>query len=341
MPEKKTKRGLLHILFPSILGMLLCMGSLAGLSWAWFEDRASSNISIIRAGLFDPTITLVENMMNTQEAAAEENPSEEIRLEDPATEESGINDEAEWAQEEPLEEEPKDENSLLAKGLSLETALQENDDENIISEDDSKEMDGGEGYAEQQNTNGEIQAAGENVYTLEPDKSYTLTIDNSNPNSVNGYCIITADENIYKLEVGSHDIKALTIRETTTLRIEKYWGQCSENIDITKDTITGQSVVPSQNVPKDEPPKDELEEIIDDKELDNKPEPEIPEEADKNEPIPEQNENNETEGNEKESNQDAEHEEEDSTALPDSETSPDAIDETNCVNTEQTNETAD
>ena len=90
MPEKKTKRGLLHILFPSILGMLLCMGSLAGLSWAWFEDRASSNISIIRAGLFDPTITLVENIMNTQEAAAEENHSEEIRLENPATEETRI-----------------------------------------------------------------------------------------------------------------------------------------------------------------------------------------------------------------------------------------------------------
>lgn len=336
MPEKKTKRGLLHILFPSILGMLLCMGSLAGLSWAWFEDRASSNISIIRAGLFDPTITLVENMMNTQEAAAEENPSEEIRLEAPATEETGINDEAEWAQEEPFEEEPKDENSILAKGLSLEVPLQKNDDENIISEDDSKEKDGGEGYAEQQNTNGEIQAAGENVYILEPDKSYTLTIDNSNPNSVNGYCIITADENIYKLEVGSHDIKALTIRETTTLRIEKYWGHCPEDIDITQDTITGQSEVPSQDVPKDEP-----EEIIDDKELDNKPEPEIPEEADKNEPVPEQNENNETEENEKESIPNAEHEGENSTALPDSEISPDAIDETNCVNAEQTNETAD
>ena len=336
MPEKKTKRGLLHILFPSILGMLLCMGSLAGLSWAWFEDRASSNISIIRAGLFDPTITLVENMMNTQEAAAEENSSEEIRLEDPATEETGLNDEAEWAQEEPFEEEPKDENSLLAKGLSLEVPLQENDDENIISEDDSKEMDSGEDHAEQQNENGEIQAAGENVYTLEPDKSYTLKIDNSNPNSVNGYCIITADENTYKLEVESHDIKTLTIQETAMLRIEKHWGQCSESIDITQDIITGQSEVPSQDVPKDEP-----EEIIDDKELDNKPEPEIPEEADKNEPIPEQNENKETEENEKESIPDAEHEGEDSTALPDSETSHDAIDETNCVNAEQTNETAD
>ena len=45
--------------------------------------------------------------------------------------------------------------------------------------------------------------------------------------------------------------------------------------------------------------------------------------------------------NEKESIPDAEHEGEDSTALPDSETSHDAIDETNCVNAEQTNETAD
>ena len=151
-----------------------------------------------------------------------------------------------------------------------------------------------------------------------------------------GYCIITADENTYKLEVESHDIKTLTIRETTTLRIEKYWGHCPEDINITQDTITGQSEVPSQDVPKDEP-----EEIIDDKELDNKPEPEIPEEADKNEPIPEQNENKETEENEKESIPDAEHEGEDSTALPDSETSHDAIDETNCVNAEQTNETAD
>ena len=173
-------------------------------------------------------------------------------------------------------------------------------------------------------------------YTLTPDKSYTLKIDNSNPNSVNGYCIITADENTYKLEVESHDIKTLTIQETAMLRIEKHWGQCSESIDITQDIITGQSEVPSQDVPKDEP-----EEIIDDKELDNKPEPEIPEEADKNEPIPEQNENKETEENEKESIPDAEHEGEDSTALPDSETSHDAIDETNCVNAEQTNETAD
>lgn len=55
--EKPTDENILRLLLPSILGMLLCMVCLAGMTWAWFTDTSEVATATIQAAHFDVNVT--------------------------------------------------------------------------------------------------------------------------------------------------------------------------------------------------------------------------------------------------------------------------------------------
>lgn len=55
--EKPTDANILRLLMPSILGMLLCMVCLAGMTWAWFTDTSDVATATIQAAHFDVEVT--------------------------------------------------------------------------------------------------------------------------------------------------------------------------------------------------------------------------------------------------------------------------------------------
>lgn len=55
--EKPTDANILRLLMPSILGMLLCMVCLAGMTWAWFTDTSDVATATIQAAKFEVDVT--------------------------------------------------------------------------------------------------------------------------------------------------------------------------------------------------------------------------------------------------------------------------------------------
>ena len=51
--EKPTDANILRLLMPSILGMLLCMVCLAGMTWAWFTDTSDVATATIQASHYE------------------------------------------------------------------------------------------------------------------------------------------------------------------------------------------------------------------------------------------------------------------------------------------------
>lgn len=55
--EKPTDANILRLLTPSILGMLLCMVCLAGMTWAWFTSTSDAAVTTIQAAKFEVDVS--------------------------------------------------------------------------------------------------------------------------------------------------------------------------------------------------------------------------------------------------------------------------------------------
>lgn len=59
--EKPTDANILRLLMPSILGMLLCMVCLAGMTWAWFTSTSDAAVTTIQAAKFEVDATITKS----------------------------------------------------------------------------------------------------------------------------------------------------------------------------------------------------------------------------------------------------------------------------------------
>lgn len=59
--EKATDANILRLLMPSILGMLLCMVCLVGMTWAWFTSTSDAAVTTIQAAKFNVYATIIKS----------------------------------------------------------------------------------------------------------------------------------------------------------------------------------------------------------------------------------------------------------------------------------------
>ncbi len=58
--QKPTDENILHLLLPSVLGVILCMVCLAGTSWAWFTSTVQTPPQTIESANFDISVTITD-----------------------------------------------------------------------------------------------------------------------------------------------------------------------------------------------------------------------------------------------------------------------------------------
>ena len=65
--ERVDDRSFSGMIFSSVLGIVLCMICLAGLTWAWFSDSASSSVNTLSAARFDVSVAVTNTTTQVEE----------------------------------------------------------------------------------------------------------------------------------------------------------------------------------------------------------------------------------------------------------------------------------